>query len=167
MLLFWKSAHQCHESQTKKVLFYFVPCSVSFVTVCLQKELIPWFFGFLMCVPTGLFCPNEGSFSASAVQTRTILVEMLHKCFSQLREIAAAARSGPEAEWNPSSAQRELFIILTAITSAEVSQRWETRIHTLCANSRLITDGKMLSLIGINLFLHIVADQQISSEFSL
>lgn len=50
-----------------------------------------------VCVPTNLFGPNEGSFSASAVQTRTILVEMLHKCFSQLREIAAA-HSGPAAE---------------------------------------------------------------------
>lgn len=81
----------------------FCPLNVSVVTVYLQNGFISWIWlpydrGEMQCVRLRVCQPRRPKWrqpSRFAVQTRTILVEMLHKCFSQYREIALPS-SGPE-----------------------------------------------------------------------
>lgn len=87
--------------------------------------------------------PKWRQLSCSAVQTRTILVEILHKCFSQYREIALPS-SGPcrdlfEIQVWLTAALRELWTEFTILTA--IIKHTSVCSDSLCVKSFHITNG--------------------------
>lgn len=133
-----------------------------FIEKCFHCHgLIPYDFGYpwqwwkaaylcvCVCVRVCVcFCqphrPKWRQLSHSAVQTRTILVEILHKCFSQYREIALPS-SGPcrdlfEIQLWLTAALRELWTKFTVLTA--IIKHTSVCSDSLCVKSFHITNDR-------------------------
>lgn len=158
-------------------IWTFCPLDVSVVTVYLQNGLISlnlartwqWWNAECVCLcvcacanPVG---PNEGSPLALRCRPELFLVEMLHKCFSQFREIALPS-SGPE-DWMASKSDCNWGNVGSPFNFAALRKtHWTRSLSLFCAKVLDVPAGMLvfLLLFWLNIYFMI---QFVASEFSV